>query len=301
MDTSDLTCTFEITKSSDDDGSFTGIASTADLDVQNDIIEPGAFDPIAVNRRTGGPDVLMLRDHDIKSIIGGWTSFKQQSNRLLVEGQLCLEVEKARETYALMKRGFLTGLSIGFSANKDDIIYSRNGKRHVRKGILKECSIVAAPANQNARILNVKDCGCQDDELVNIKQWLAARGLTEDDITLLGRKEDAPVKPYGDVAYADPGYQEDKKKRYPIDTEGHIRAAWNYFSKPKNRALYSKDQVSAIEGRIVAAWKRVIDKDGPPAAQKTESWFNVVDVKDPGEIVKALRDLQLKARGLSYG
>ena len=75
--------------------------------------------------------------------------------------------------------------------------------------------------------------------------------------------------PYGDVEYADPGYQDDKKKRYPVDTEAHIRAAWNYIHKPKNRKPYTADQLDKIEARIIAAWKSKIDKDGPPAAEKS--------------------------------
>jgi HK97 family phage prohead protease len=73
-------------------------------------------------------------------------------------------------------------------------------------------------------------------------------------------------KPYGEVEYADPGYQEDKKKRYPIDTEAHIRAAWNYINKPKNAAKYSSENLAKVKAKIVAAWKKVIDKEGPPSA-----------------------------------
>jgi hypothetical protein len=75
-------------------------------------------------------------------------------------------------------------------------------------------------------------------------------------------------KPYGDVKYADPGYQEDGKKRYPIDTEEHIRAAWNYINKEKNASKYTADQVKKIKAKIVAAWKEKIDKDGPPSADE---------------------------------
>lgn len=82
-----------------------------------------------------------------------------------------------------------------------------------------------------------------------------------------GDLEKAGKKPYGEVTYADPGYQEDKVKRYPVDTEAHIRAAWSYIGKARNRAAYSKDQLDKIESKIVAAWKSKIDKEGPPAAK----------------------------------
>jgi len=85
--------------------------------------------------------------------------------------------------------------------------------------------------------------------------------------TIVTQRADDPKKPYGDVEYADPGYQEDGKKRYPIDTEDHIRAAWNYINQEKNAGQYSADEVTKIKAKIVAAWKDKIDKDGPPSAE----------------------------------
>lgn len=262
---SDLNCDFEI--KSEDDGddvaTFTGIATTSDIDLQGDIIEAGAFDPIPTKLSPDGikiPNVMMLRDHERSEVIGGWKSFKQNGKQLLVEGELALEVAKARETYALMKRGYLSGISVGYSAKMEDIKWEpKTGRRYIKKGLLKECSIVSFPANTNAKIISVKS---------ELDDWLMDHGCDPDDLEKLLHlvREATPQKPYGDVAYADPGYQEDGKKRYPIDTEGHIRAAWNYINKTKNRAPYTRDQLSKIEGRIIAAWKRVIDKEGPPAA-----------------------------------
>lgn len=64
-------------------------------------------------------------------------------------------------------------------------------------------------------------------------------------------------KPYGSVTYADPGYQADGKKRYPLDTETHIRAAWSYINMPKNAKKYSSSELSTIKGRIRSAMKRI--------------------------------------------
>lgn len=63
-------------------------------------------------------------------------------------------------------------------------------------------------------------------------------------------------KPYGDVSYADPGYQGDGVKRYPLDSEEHVRAAWSYINMPKNASKYSADQLANIKGRIRAAAKK---------------------------------------------
>ena len=72
--------------------------------------------------------------------------------------------------------------------------------------------------------------------------------------------------PYGDADYADPGYRPDAKKRYPIDTERHIRAAWAFIHLPGNARHYTAGQIERIKARIVAAWQAKIDREGPPAA-----------------------------------
>jgi HK97 family phage prohead protease len=67
---------------------------------------------------------------------------------------------------------------------------------------------------------------------------------------------DNPKEPYGNVTYADPGYQSDGKKRYPLDSEEHCRAAWSYINMPKNASAYSAEQLSSIKSKIRAALKR---------------------------------------------
>jgi len=63
------------------------------------------------------------------------------------------------------------------------------------------------------------------------------------------------AQPYGDVAYADPGYR-DSKKRYPIDTPEHIRAAWSYINQSDNASFYKPEQLKLIKARIMAAAKK---------------------------------------------
>ena len=59
--------------------------------------------------------------------------------------------------------------------------------------------------------------------------------------------------PYGDVEYADPGYQSDGKKRYPLDSEAHCRAAWSYINQGDNAAQYSPEHLASIKAKIKAA------------------------------------------------
>src|SRR5437588_4001814 len=63
-------------------------------------------------------------------------------------------------------------------------------------------------------------------------------------------------QPYGDVAYADPGYQKDGKKRYPIDTAEHTKAAWSYINQSDNASAYSPEHLASIKGKIKAAAKK---------------------------------------------
>ncbi len=53
---------------------------------------------------------------------------------------------------------------------------------------------------------------------------------------------------YGSVEFADP-----VNKKYPIDTEKHIRAAWSYINHKDNAAKYDKDEVETIKKRIMHA------------------------------------------------
>jgi hypothetical protein len=55
---------------------------------------------------------------------------------------------------------------------------------------------------------------------------------------------------YGDVKFADP-----TNNKYPIDTEEHVRAAWNYINHKDNAAKYDRDEVELIKNRIKKAAK----------------------------------------------
>lgn len=70
-----------------------------------------------------------------------------------------------------------------------------------------------------------------------------------------GKPAAAPTKaPSG--SYADPGYQDDKAKRYPIDTKAHAKAAWSYINQAKQAKNYTAAQLKRIKGRIKAALKK---------------------------------------------
>jgi len=94
------------------------------------------------------------------------------------------------------------------------------------------------------------------DAVVLVATATAGAEPVEDNADELGIEERDPKKPYGDVTYADPGYQKDGKKRSPIDTEEHAKAAWSYINKASNAALYTAEQLASIKDKIQAALKR---------------------------------------------
>lgn len=80
---------------------------------------------------------------------------------------------------------------------------------------------------------------------------------------------------YGDVKYADPGYQADEKPRLPIDTEQHIRASWANVCKSDFASAYSEKQLARVKNRITAAWNDTIGEDGPPSVEKMNAFGNL--------------------------
>jgi hypothetical protein len=107
-------------------------------------------------------------------------------------------------------------------------------------------------------------------------------------IQAIEKREDVSPKEgqskYGDVKYAD-----EKNKKYPIDSEAHVRAAWSYINMPKNAGKYSSADVATIKGRIKAAGKKY-GIDFSDDGDKTEAslvYAAAVDLEGetPSEIV----------------
>jgi hypothetical protein len=98
---------------------------------------------------------------------------------------------------------------------------------------------------------------------LSMLEVLEAMRIAKADKGKTGDNEGKPEGKYGDVKYAD-----EKNKKYPIDTTEHIRAAWNYINQEKNASEYSGSELKTVKDAIIAAWKKEIDKDGPPSASE---------------------------------
>ncbi len=138
-----------------DGGIIEGYASVFNgIDSYNDTIESTAFDSVIKS----GQQPLMFYGHKSWEIpIGTWLSMEVDSVGLKVRGQLNLEIRQAKDVYSALKFGSLNGLSIGFVISDDDIEIDENEVRHIKSmQELLEISIVNFPADNNARISDVK-------------------------------------------------------------------------------------------------------------------------------------------------
>lgn len=140
-------------KSLDEQGRFAGYASVFNLvDNQRDIVLRGAFSHTLGNRVS---DVKLLWQHRQDEPIGVFDHIFEDERGLYVEGRLLLGVQRAREAYALLKSGAVSGLSIGYSPVRYRI-ETETGVRQLAEVELWEVSLVTFPANAAANITVVK-------------------------------------------------------------------------------------------------------------------------------------------------
>lgn len=152
----DFKC-FQIKTLQNHEGWFAGYASVFDeVDQQNDRVIRGAFAENLQKWHQQGKLPKMLWQHESNQPIGRWRKIAEDGAGLYVEGELLLDVQKAREAYALMKAGILDSLSIGYRV----IEAVRSHKSQVRlltKLELFEISLVTFAANAKAKITALKN------------------------------------------------------------------------------------------------------------------------------------------------
>ncbi|WP_367847014.1 HK97 family phage prohead protease [Rhodoferax sp. WC2427] len=139
-----------------EDGTVEGYGSVFGVrDNYDDVIAPGAFLASLNAHKAAGTMPAMLWQHNASQPIGIWMDMVEDSNGLRIKGKLALETVLGKEAYALLKMGALTGLSIGFISKQ--WAYDRETDvRTLTEIDLWEVSLVTFPANEKARVTNVK-------------------------------------------------------------------------------------------------------------------------------------------------
>lgn len=177
------------------DGTFEGYGSIFGVvDTYNDIVVKGAFAESLVRLKSEGRRVKMLWQHRHDEPIGVWDEIAEDDVGLKCRGRLLLDVQRARECYALMKAGAIDGLSIGYEATRytnvaPEDVESRLGTKWGGYGMgtmgqirlleacdLWEISPVTFPACEPATVTTVKQHRAGSLDLSSVASALARRG-----------------------------------------------------------------------------------------------------------------------------
>lgn len=169
-------------KATGDDGTVEGYGSVFGVrDNYDDVIAKGAFIQSLKDHKAAGTMPAMLWQHDADKPIGVWTEMVEDEKGLRIKGQLAMETVKGKEAHALLKMGALNGLSIGFMSKEWS--YDRETEVRTLTAIdLWEVSLVTFPANEKARVTNVKSA----DELQapkDAEKVLRDAGFSKSDAT----------------------------------------------------------------------------------------------------------------------
>lgn len=171
-------------KATGEDGTVEGYGSVFGVrDNYDDVIAAGAFFDTLKGHKAAGTMPAMLWQHDAEQPIGIWTEMVEDAKGLRIKGMLALDTVKGKEAHALLKMGALNGLSIGFVSKQ--WAYDRDSEvRTLTEIDLWEVSLVTFPANEKARITNVKSAS----ELATPKdaeRVLRDAGFSKSDATAL--------------------------------------------------------------------------------------------------------------------
>lgn len=137
-------------------GTFTGYAATfgPQPDRQGDVISPHAFDATLATWAARGFGIPLLADHDPLQPLGAITVASVDAVGLSVTGRIAIDTEAGQRAYALAQVGALS-MSVQFTAKPADM--RMVGGVQVIDGLdLIEVSLVAVPANPDARLSGIK-------------------------------------------------------------------------------------------------------------------------------------------------
>jgi uncharacterized protein len=159
----------EIKAASDGSLKFSGYASVFDgIDTYGDTIVKGAYAKTLMARERP----IALRWNHYGPVIGKYVSVIEDEKGLLVEGELTKGHSVAEDVAALLKHGAISGLSIGYYVKDFEM---RGTIRALKEIDLMEISLVEDPADNSARVANLKSALSECGELKDIENILQKR------------------------------------------------------------------------------------------------------------------------------
>jgi HK97 family phage prohead protease len=158
-------------------GLFEGYAATfGNIDAFGDTIMKGAFTDTITDRAY---PILMLAGHNSREIVGKWLEMAEDDTGLYVYGEFTPGNSVASNTYASMRHGAVSGLSIGFRIGPDGAEEIEGGGRRISKVQLEEISIVGFPADAEARVSVVKSEIESIESIRDCEMFLRDVGLSQ--------------------------------------------------------------------------------------------------------------------------
>jgi len=162
-------------------GLISGIASVIGVvDLRGDTIEQGAFDKTLQER----PIVPILWQHDEGLVIGRGT-LKLRGRNLTIDGELDMDDPVAVRAFDKIRKGLVTGLSIGYQTIKEQWAANGAGRRLTEVKVW-EVSVVTFAMNLRAQITDVN---AMPDSLIE------RIGQLQEQITALSAKLDVSTEP----------------------------------------------------------------------------------------------------------
>ena len=139
---------------------FSGLASTWEKDLGNDVIHKGAFTKTLKDwRKSEKKSVPLLDSHDrfsVDSVLGKMIEAHETDDGLETTFEM-RDTEKAAEALSAIEGGFIGGLSIGYEPVEFKYEKPEGGSffdtiRHLTEVKLREVSLVVFPMNEGARV-----------------------------------------------------------------------------------------------------------------------------------------------------
>ncbi len=149
------------------------------LDHQNDISATGSF---TKTLKENFPNIRHYLNHDSNTLIGCPIEGKEENGELVFKSALCLDIEKAREIYALYKLYAKYGNTLQHSIGVTPIKRSRKDRRIVEEWKMHEFSTLTKQgACPGTHLIDIKSMGVDDDpdRVVSILKAAIALGVGE--------------------------------------------------------------------------------------------------------------------------
>lgn len=236
-----------------------------------------------IQKISGGKSLFNVREMHSPSAVGKGISlqFNDAAKNIFVGAKIVDPV-----AWQKCVEGVYNGFSVGGDYGRREYDSALGAWRYEAKPI--EATLADNPAMIGATFTMVKADGTselrkfaapaqsesQENEQTELEQLREIAKRQQALLEKIAERTDVTDADKERAAGEAENFADEKNKKYKLDTEEQIRAAWNYIHQERNRSKYSAEDAKTIENKIIAAWKDKIDQDGPPSAQEEKTVAN---------------------------